>query len=327
MGDSLLVDPMQNGDWLVTDVIGAATTASLGGGPTGAAGGALAGNYPDPDLDPAVAGGGLEFHSNVVSLNAGIVMSFPGDAAQIPAGFLLCDGSAVSRGTYSRLFNAIGENNGPGNGVSTFNLPDYRDKLPKGAADNAEVGTTGGVATVALSAPRCPLTRTGSPGSRSPPSPRTRTASAPTPPLRSRRTLTGSGATLPPTNRPHAWDRELRRGERVRRTRTASAPTSPPTRSSHTHADGTLTVASRPRLRHPGDRLQNPDDHGHRYPPPHAQPGFRQHAHGIRKRPDQRGRVGSADSDPAADRVDHRQERCALACRDQRRNRIGEPGA
>lgn len=39
------------------------------GSPTGSAGGALAGTYPNPDLDSAIAGSGLGFSSNVVSVN------------------------------------------------------------------------------------------------------------------------------------------------------------------------------------------------------------------------------------------------------------------
>jgi phage-related tail fiber protein len=41
---------------------------------------------------------------------------------------LECDGSAVSRTTYARLFAAIGTRYGAGDGVTTFNLPDYRGR-------------------------------------------------------------------------------------------------------------------------------------------------------------------------------------------------------
>ena len=42
------------------------------------------------------------------------------------AGYLLCDGRAVSRTQYSALFTAIGVNFGAGDGSTTFNIPDYR---------------------------------------------------------------------------------------------------------------------------------------------------------------------------------------------------------
>ena len=53
--------------------------------------------------------------------------------ALAPLGWLLCDGSAVSRNTYQALYNAIGAAFGPGDGSTTFNLPDLRGRLPIGA--------------------------------------------------------------------------------------------------------------------------------------------------------------------------------------------------
>lgn len=52
-------------------------------------------------------------------------------------GFLLCDGSAVSRTTYSALFARIGTTFGSGNGSTTFNLPDTRGYFIRGFDDNA----------------------------------------------------------------------------------------------------------------------------------------------------------------------------------------------
>jgi microcystin-dependent protein len=60
----------------------------------------------------------------------GTVVAFAGPT--IPAGWLLCDGSAVSRTTYAGLFGAIGITNGGGDGVTTFNLPDYRGRFLRG---------------------------------------------------------------------------------------------------------------------------------------------------------------------------------------------------
>jgi len=53
--------------------------------------------------------------------------------ASVPTGWLLCDGSAVSRTIYAALFAAIGTTYGAGDGVSTFNLPDLRGRVPIGA--------------------------------------------------------------------------------------------------------------------------------------------------------------------------------------------------
>lgn len=55
----------------------------------------------------------------------GFVKTFAGTTP--PEGTLLCDGSAVSRDTYSDLFDVIGTTWGEGDGTSTFNLPDLRD--------------------------------------------------------------------------------------------------------------------------------------------------------------------------------------------------------
>ncbi len=61
---------------------------------------------------------------------AGSVISFAGVTA--PAGFLLCNGSAVSRTTYDKLFSAIGTIYGAGDDSSTFNLPDLRGRFVRG---------------------------------------------------------------------------------------------------------------------------------------------------------------------------------------------------
>ncbi len=49
-----------------------------------------------------------------------------------PQGWLLCDGSTVSRTTYAALFAAIGTTAGAGDGATTFNLPDYRGYFLRG---------------------------------------------------------------------------------------------------------------------------------------------------------------------------------------------------
>jgi len=62
---------------------------------------------------------------------AGVVNMWVGAAA--PTGWLLCDGSAVSRTTYSALFAVISTTYGVGNGSTTFNLPDLLGRVPMGA--------------------------------------------------------------------------------------------------------------------------------------------------------------------------------------------------
>lgn len=53
--------------------------------------------------------------------------------------WLLCDGQAVNRSEYAALFELIGTNFGSGDGVNTFNVPDYRGKFLRGlGGDSAE---------------------------------------------------------------------------------------------------------------------------------------------------------------------------------------------
>lgn len=73
----------------------------------------------------------------------GLVMWSTGTA---PNGFLLCDGTAVSRTTYATLFAIVGTTFGVGDGSTTFNVPNYTNRMPYGTT----VGATGGSANATL---------------------------------------------------------------------------------------------------------------------------------------------------------------------------------
>lgn len=75
----------------------------------------------------------------------------PTGRSSAPSGYLMCDGSAVSRTTYADLFSAIGTAYGSGDGSTTFNLPDLQGKFPRGKDSGASLGDTGGSETVDLS--------------------------------------------------------------------------------------------------------------------------------------------------------------------------------
>ena len=65
-------------------------------------------------------------------------------ATSTPTGWLLCDGSAVSRTTYSSLFSAISTTYGSGNGTTTFNLPNLKGRIIVGLdASQTEFDTLG----------------------------------------------------------------------------------------------------------------------------------------------------------------------------------------
>ena len=70
--------------------------------------------------------------SAVVSdtLPIGTIVEWASDI--MPANYLLCDGQAVSRATYSELFAKIGTTYGPGDGSATFNVPNIKGRVPVG---------------------------------------------------------------------------------------------------------------------------------------------------------------------------------------------------
>ena len=107
--------------------------------------------------------------TNLVLANAspaGVISPFAGGTA--PFGYLLCDGSAVSRTTYSGLFATISTIYGVGNGSTTFNLPDLRGRTIAGIDDMGgtdagrlnlanTLGTTAGTQTHTLTSAEMPV--------------------------------------------------------------------------------------------------------------------------------------------------------------------------
>jgi microcystin-dependent protein len=71
----------------------------------------------------------------------GEVKAYAGPTA--PEGYLLCQGQAVSRTTYSGLFSVLGTSHGQGDGLTTFNLPDYRGTFLRGRVNISTVTGTG----------------------------------------------------------------------------------------------------------------------------------------------------------------------------------------
>jgi microcystin-dependent protein len=94
--------------------------------------------------------GGTEIINNGELLEGGTATGtiLPWSDSSVPSGYLECNGSAVSRATYSGLFAVIGTTYGAGNGSTTFNLPDLRDNVPVGKSGTKSLGSTGGANTV-----------------------------------------------------------------------------------------------------------------------------------------------------------------------------------
>ena len=80
------------------------------------------------------------------SLPIGTIVDFAGTIA--PTGWLICDGSAISRTTYADLLATIGTIYGEGDGSTTFNLPNCEGLVTVGIKNNDtdfnEIGKTGG---------------------------------------------------------------------------------------------------------------------------------------------------------------------------------------
>ena len=70
----------------------------------------------------------------------GTIQMYAGSIA--PEGFLICDGSAINRIDYSVLFSIIGQTYGAGDGVTTFNIPDLRGRVPLGAGTGTAESAT-----------------------------------------------------------------------------------------------------------------------------------------------------------------------------------------
>jgi microcystin-dependent protein len=90
----------------------------------------------------------------------------PYAASTAPGGWLICDGSAVSRTTYSALFALVGSQYGNGDGINTFNLPNMNGRMIVGynSADGNfdSLGEAGGSKTATLTTNELPAhTHTG----------------------------------------------------------------------------------------------------------------------------------------------------------------------
>lgn len=78
-----------------------------------------------------------EVSHNAILFPAGVIVPFAGEVENIPSGWMLCDGSEVSRSGFPQLYNAIGVCWGIGDGSTTFNLPDLRGMFLRGVSGDS----------------------------------------------------------------------------------------------------------------------------------------------------------------------------------------------
>ena len=77
-------------------------------------------------------------------LPLGTIRVWPGEEADIPSGWVLCDGDSYSKSTYSNGYASIG--NSFGSNSSTFNVPDLEsdERFVSGANNHNEINAIGG---------------------------------------------------------------------------------------------------------------------------------------------------------------------------------------
>lgn len=85
----------------------------------------------------------------------GMIVSFSGDNA--PDGWLICDGSEISKTTYANLFSVIGSKYGSAVNSNNFKLPDLGQRIPVGYKSGINsLGNTGGNNSITLSTDQIP---------------------------------------------------------------------------------------------------------------------------------------------------------------------------
>lgn len=99
----------------------------------------------------------LALHLRNMLLPVGTIIVYSANSA--PAGFLVCDGSAISRTSYSDLFEVISTNFGAGDGTTTFNLPNLGGRFIMGCDVSHDYNTTGGQLNTTLSSAQMPAHR------------------------------------------------------------------------------------------------------------------------------------------------------------------------
>lgn len=78
-------------------------------------------------------------------IEPGVITAYGGASA--PTGWLMCDGTSYLRTDYADLFTAIGILFGAADGTH-FNVPDLRERFPRGKGGGDTLGATGGAASV-----------------------------------------------------------------------------------------------------------------------------------------------------------------------------------
>jgi microcystin-dependent protein len=92
--------------------------------------------------------------SSLGAATAGMIDMFAGDVA--PRNWALCNGQAISRQAYPKLFAVVGTKYGAGDGQRTFNVPNMSGRFPLGVGGGHAMGQSGGAEAVTLTEAEMP---------------------------------------------------------------------------------------------------------------------------------------------------------------------------
>lgn len=103
---------------------------------------ALATTQPAGTSNTAVATTSFVTTALASAVPTGTILMWSTSSA--PSGYLICNGGAIGRTTYASLFSVISTTFGPGDNSTTFNVPNFTNRMPIGPGSLASVGSTGG---------------------------------------------------------------------------------------------------------------------------------------------------------------------------------------
>jgi len=108
------------------------------------------------DIERLVGVATYEVLNMVHQIPIGTLAMYAGSA--VPTYWLTCDGTAMLRADYPDLFDVIGTTWGAGNGSTTFNLPNLKDKMPMGVLGSVvpDVADSAGALTHTLTTAELP---------------------------------------------------------------------------------------------------------------------------------------------------------------------------
>lgn len=92
--------------------------------------------------------------NNALYVPVGSIITYAGSSS--PSGWLVCDGSEVSKNNYNRLYSVIGNTYGSPSDPNNFNLPNLTNRVPVGKTIGTALGDLGGNNSITISTLQLP---------------------------------------------------------------------------------------------------------------------------------------------------------------------------